>query len=115
MLRHVDEMRLPRTRRVEGRLPRHREAIADDRDQDDRVERRRLHDPDRGAAEGVVHLQAEERGGVVPPHVLPDHRVCRWVAGQRGERRQVARRHLFARHDERDALRRLAAAQRVDR
>ena len=41
-LAHVDEGCLARAARVEGRFPRHRRAVENDREKDDRVKRLRL-------------------------------------------------------------------------
>ena len=65
-LAHADEGGLWRAGRVEGRLPRHRDAVADDREQDQRVEGRRLHDEDGAAARLVIWPQAKEAYSVMP-------------------------------------------------
>ena len=62
---HVDERGLLRAARVERRLPGHGHAVAQNSEQNDRVERLRLHDVDGQPPRLVSGLEAKDRRRVV--------------------------------------------------
>ena len=64
-LAHRDEVGLVCAARVERRLPPHRAAVADDGDEDDRIERLRLDEEDRAAPRLVAWLQEEQSSALI--------------------------------------------------
>ena len=81
---HRKELHLPRARRIEGRLPGHGGAVTHDRQQDKRVEDRRLHDIDGKPPREVMGPQAPERRRVIDPTRGPLRHHGRVGAGERG-------------------------------